>query len=194
MRLRRIAAISSILLAAIAFLATVVTYMPQAQAQSDPASPAPATSDLNRSLQTAPSSPVEPITAGIRATDRISIPYGFQSTLPLIDDGQTVIARGHGGCTAGQQFTVDVTVTQGAYGVIGAGQTTGTCDGQLQTWHAMVQAYPGSSFSSGPAESCGTATTSDDGAQTDVFEWCKDVVLDPLDNELYLPITAALPH
>jgi hypothetical protein len=186
MRIQRTAALFLALLTGIALLAYVGYYFPRVQAQEQPAEPVPFMRDAIEE-NAATSSPAE---HGIRSTSRISIPYGFQDTLPVLSMGQIAIARGHGGCTAGQQFTVDVTITQDAYGVAGEGQTRGTCDGELQTWHALVAAYPTNTFISGPAEACGMATTTEGGSVTDVFEWCKDVVLDALDNQIYLPIAA----
>ena len=117
---------------------------------------------------------------------RISIPYGFADTLPL-SDSDVVTASGHGACTAGEEVTVDVTITQtvGGYLASGSAQFQQTCTGQLQSWQVAVPADPGSNFVDGPATACGTAVTRDETGVTDTFDWCKVV---RLNWQLYLPL------
>lgn len=110
----------------------------------------------------------------IRATERISIPYGFASTLPLSIDGQNVYAIGHGGCTENEEVTVAVTVTQSATGVVATGQWQGTCTGELQHWIADAAVVAGDAFEAGAAEVCGLATTRSEGEVTDTDEWCPE--------------------
>lgn len=123
----------------------------------------------------------------IHSTQRISIPYGFDTPLPVIDAGRKVVVSGHGGCTAGEQVTVAITVTQASGGAVATGQKEQVCSGELQTWSGIATAVSSSSFANGPAESCGLATTRDNGYVTDTFAWCKDVDLVALTQEIYLP-------
>jgi hypothetical protein len=115
----------------------------------------------------------------IQATYRISIPYGIASPLPLSSDGQNVVVTGHGSCTAGEQVTVVVTVTQSTTGASGTGQVQQTCAGesQLQYWTAIVTADTSASFEAGSAHAFGLATTRSDGDVTDSFEWDRDLTL-----------------
>lgn len=130
-------------------------------------------------------------TPPIRATYRISIPYGFDSPLPVLAAGRDVVTSGHGGCTAGQQVTVAITVTQTTSGAQGTGDMQQACTGALQRWNAVATANTTSAFSDGAAEACGFATTRDgDGYVTDTFEWCKDVELVTLEEQVYLPLIA----
>jgi hypothetical protein len=124
----------------------------------------------------------------IRATMRISIPYGFETPLPVLADGRDVIASGHGGCTADEQVTIAVTITQSASGAAATGETVQTCTGELQTWSAMVTVDTTSSFASGAAEACGLATTSSGGYVTDSFDWCRDVELLRLERQIFVPV------
>ena len=110
----------------------------------------------------------------IRATNRISIPYGFAATLPLGTDGQSVQAIGHGGCTENEEVTVAVTVTQSTTGALATGQWQGTCTGELQHWTVDAAIVSGGPFEAGAAGVCGIATTRSDGEVTDTDEWCPE--------------------
>jgi len=110
----------------------------------------------------------------IRATERISIPYGFASTLPLSSDGHNVYAIGHGGCTENEEVTVAVTVTQSATGAVATGQWQGTCTGELQHWIAEATIVTGEAFEAGAAEVCGVATTRSADEVTDTDDWCPE--------------------
>jgi hypothetical protein len=128
---------------------------------------------------------------GIQATTRISIPFGFQTPLPALHAGRDVLASGHGGCTADELVTVVVTVTQSSSGAVATGEHQWTCTGELQTWSLLVAANTSASFSSAAGQACGLATTRSGGYVTDSFDWCKDVDLLRLDQQLYLPVTLA---
>lgn len=97
------------------------------------------------------------------------------------------MASGHGGCTAGEQFTVAVTITQYTSGAMATGETQGTCTGILQNWSSLATTVSTTSLAAGPAEACGFATTRENGYITDTYEWCLDMSLVSLDQQLYLP-------
>lgn len=124
----------------------------------------------------------------IRATRRISIPFGFDTPQPVLADGRDVIASGHGGCTADQQVTVAVTITQSTSGAVATGEWINSCSGELQTWSLRVTAHTTSSFATAAAEACGLATTREGVYVTDTFDWCKDIDLIRLDQRAYVPL------
>lgn len=124
----------------------------------------------------------------MRSSLRISIPYGFDTPLPILNGGSEVIASGHGGCTDGQQVTVAITITQAASSAVATGEKVQNCNGMLQTWSAVTTATTSDLFVNGAAEACGFATTRDGTYITDTFNWCKDVNLVELNEQTYLPI------
>lgn len=124
----------------------------------------------------------------IRVTSLISIPYGFDTPLPIMEAGREVVASGHGGCTAGEQVTVAITITQSTSGAMATGETDDTCNGELQFWNALASTVTTSDFTADAAEACGLATTSDDGYVTDTYAWCRDVDLIAVDPWIFLPI------
>jgi hypothetical protein len=113
----------------------------------------------------------------IKASYRISIPFGFGTPLPILDQGQSVLTNGHGGCTAGEQVTVAVTVTQAATGAEATGGTQESCTGELQRWNAQVTLQSGGPFVAGEAQACGYAVTRDGDEVTDTYPWCRDITL-----------------
>jgi hypothetical protein len=127
--------------------------------------------------------------ASIQSTNLISIPYGFDTPLPVLNEGRDVIASGHGACTDDQQVTVAVTVTQSSTGAVAIGEIVQTCTGELQTWSAWTTIDTSTLFVSDPGEACGLATTQENGYVTDTYDWCKPVDLIRLDSRVYLPIT-----
>ena len=145
-------------------------------------------------LQSDPIKPLSEIEANeinappLRASLRISIPYGFDSPRPVINSGREVAASGHGGCTAGEQVTVAVTLTQTISGAEATGETMQVCTGEEQNWSAIATVHTISSLTAGMAEACGLATTRDNGSVTDTFDWCVDVDLVEADVSTYLPI------
>lgn len=120
----------------------------------------------------------------IRATRRISVPFGFNRPLPLMAADFEVQTSGPGGCTAGEDATVAITITQSMSGVYGLGNWSGVCTGQLQIWNTVVTVQTTVPFLPGDALACGFATTKKGGIVTDTFEWCKQVTLG---QELFLP-------
>lgn len=121
----------------------------------------------------------------IRSTRRISIPYGFDSPLPLDLAEQRIRASGEGACTAGEDVTIAVTITQAATGATAVGETVASCTGQVQRWSAIAAVQSGAAIAPGTAEACGVATTRQEGEVTDTFEWCRDVALHV---RVYLPV------
>jgi hypothetical protein len=114
----------------------------------------------------------------VRATERISIPYGFDSTLALSDTGDVVVASGVGACDAGQEITIAFTVTQSATGAMATGVWNGNCTGELQSWTKEgTLATPSPNFSGGEAEACAFAETFAGTTVTDDQDWCDDVFL-----------------
>lgn len=113
----------------------------------------------------------------ILATNRISIPFGIEPTLPLDITGQTVQVRGHGGCTEDELVTVAITVTHSTSYNQARGQQVETCTGDLQHWHLDVSTDSSMPLTAGSAEACGLATTRADGEVTDSYAWCRKVNL-----------------
>jgi hypothetical protein len=111
----------------------------------------------------------------IRATDRISIPFGIEPTLPLGNAGHIVQVRGHGGCTANELVTVQITLTHSTDYTVATGQKAELCSGDLQHWNLI--ASTATPLRSGAAEACGLATTRAGNNVTDTYEWCREVEL-----------------
>lgn len=126
----------------------------------------------------------EPDHGLIRPTRAISIPFGFDTPLTIEHDSRHVIATGHGGCTPGEQVTVDVVITQGAE-ARASGQTQEECTGQRQTWAVRAAVEGSATLTAGPARACGMATTRAGNEITDAFEWCRDI---ELTYRTYLPV------
>lgn len=122
----------------------------------------------------------------LRPSRLISIPYGFDTPLPVINSGGEVVASGHGGCTDGQQVTIAVTVTQSS--AVATGEKVQDCTGEEQNWSTIATVDTVDSLAAGTAEACGLATTRDNGSVTDTFDWCVDVDLVEADISTYLPI------
>lgn len=113
----------------------------------------------------------------IQAPQLISIPYGFDSPLGLVDDGEAIRVSGFGGCTAGQDVTVAMTITQSSTGAMASGEWNGTCTGQNQTWRQVIFAAGSPAFETGDADATGFTTTRDDGAITGTDIWTPTVQL-----------------
>lgn len=113
----------------------------------------------------------------IQATHLISIPFGFNSILPLTDDGASVVASGEGGCTAGEAITIAFTVTQSTSGASASGLWNGACTGELQTWTSTSTPAPSPLFTVGAGEACAFAETRAGDSVTGTQNWCNDVLL-----------------
>lgn len=125
----------------------------------------------------------------IQLTERISIPFGIAPILPLYGSGQNVLVSGHGGCTPGQTVSIVISVTH-TTGASAVGQTDEACSGDLQQWSLVAGVATGAALQAGQAEACGVAVTRSDGAVTDTFDWCRDVVLSW---PTYLPLILVQP-
>lgn len=114
---------------------------------------------------------------GIRAPELISIPYGFDATLPLTDDGAAVVASGVGACADGQEITIAFTITLSTTaGAQAIGLWNGDCTGALQTWTAEgTFTTPSPNVTVGPAEACAFAETRAGDEVTDAQAWCDPV-------------------
>jgi hypothetical protein len=114
---------------------------------------------------------------GIRASRRISIPYGFAHVLPLRNGGQEVLVSGHGSCTLGETFTVAVTVTD-VLSTTAHGNVNDDCAGEatLLQWHLTATA-DSDPLAVGDGEVCGFVQTFDTYGATDSQQWCVDVRL-----------------
>jgi len=115
---------------------------------------------------------------GIRATERISIPYGFDLALPPTNDGNIITASGKGACTAGDDITIAFTVTQSSSEASASGIWNGTCTGDVQTWtKAVTTATPSPNFMIGEGEACAFAETHDGDSVTATQEWCDRILV-----------------
>lgn len=90
----------------------------------------------------------------------------------------TANVRGVIQCTAGEKYTIRVTLTQPD--AQGQGVQRGFCDGSLQTWQVTVQQTSGGSdFQSGPANVCARASTRELGTtHRDSASHCENVIMD----------------
>lgn len=123
----------------------------------------------------------------IQATERISIPYGFDAGLPISAGGAAVMVSGQGACTDGEAITIVYTVTQATSGGSVNGLWNGACTGQRQPWRSTATATPSPSFEVGPAQACAYAEThDDDDTVTSTQSWCDDVIL--VSPRVYLPL------
>ncbi|HEX2031635.1 MAG TPA: hypothetical protein VHL78_09580 [Actinomycetota bacterium] len=86
----------------------------------------------------------------------------------------TVNVRGTIQCTAGETYTIRVTLTQD--GNTGQGTQRGFCSGDLQTWQVEVQLVRGTGFQEGPATACAAAQTRERGTDhRDALRHCETV-------------------
>ena len=133
----------------------------------------------------------------------ISVPFGIQDNLALSSYGNSVTVKGHGICpTAGQDFTVDVTVSQSFEKVSGVlagtgqnyllevsnsptnsngpavGHTQGKCvSGGKAQWQTEVKTSGSQTFTPGVALACGHAVVKVQGGDDFIDDWCKNVIL-----------------
>lgn len=123
----------------------------------------------------------------IQAPELISIPYGFDATLPLTDEGASVVASGVGACTDGHEITIAFTITLSTTtGAQATGTWNGDCTGELQTWTGEgAFATPSPNVTVGRAEACAFAETRDADEVTATQSWCDPVIVG---ETVYLPV------
>lgn len=106
----------------------------------------------------------------------ISVPFGIQSSLDLLNEKQVMVA-GHGSCsTNGRMYKLMTTVTQG--NVKAKGNTQDLCRGSESfMWSTVANANPAKTFRPGVAEACGMAIIYSPNEGAIVKKWCKEVTL-----------------
>lgn len=85
--------------------------------------------------------------------------------------GRTVTITAILGCTAGQQVSVRVTLTQGQ--AIGDGVGGGECTGTAAEYPVRVSAHGATGFTTGEAQACAQAINRDHGRVVDTRQWCR---------------------
>lgn len=108
----------------------------------------------------------------------ISVPFGIQSSLGLLNEKQVMVA-GHGKCGAnGERYKLSTTVTQG--NTKAKGYVQGLCEGsEMFMWSTVATANPSKAFRPGGAEACGMAIIYTHHNGANVTKWCKEVTLTP---------------
>lgn len=109
----------------------------------------------------------------------ISIPFGIDSSLNLLADGQIVQVGGHGNCgETGQSYKLRVEVTQGSTHARASGATQSACEPDADfNWSTPAFAIPAFDFEPGPAEACGMVIVYSPYSGASVGQWCKQVEL-----------------
>jgi len=115
--------------------------------------------------------------AGISVSRAISIPFGIDSPLALVQEGNAVLVSGHGMCPeGGERYQLRTTVEQD--GTRAMGFTEGDCaGGAALTWQALATTPPPQQFQPGPAEACGMVQVFFPREGAIVHRWCLDVTL-----------------
>lgn len=93
------------------------------------------------------------------------------ATGALGPQGRTATVTAIIACTAGQQVSVRVTLTQGQ--AIGHGVGGGDCTGEAAEYPVRVTAQGAASFVPGDAQACGEAINRDRGRIVDTRQWCR---------------------
>src|SRR5581483_881887 len=101
----------------------------------------------------------------------------FETNLVLSKNERHVFAMGHVGCTEGEIYRIEATLTQSLTGAMARGNTHGLCTGDLQQWQAETTARGPNRFQQGEALICGVILTLEDNVITDAWQWCKNVTL-----------------
>lgn len=101
----------------------------------------------------------------------------FRSNLVLTADGEHIIAKGHVGCTAGEEYIIRATITQASTGAVAEGQTQAECTGDKQRWKARTDVLAPNEFVLGPVLACGLIRTHKGNSYTDAWQWCETVTL-----------------
>ena len=114
---------------------------------------------------------------GISVSRAISIPFGIDSPLPIVQEGDAVLVSGHGICPAGgERYQLRTTVEQD--GTRAMGFTEGDCaGGAALTWEALAVTPPPQQFQPGLAEACGMVQVFFPREGAIVHKWCLDVTL-----------------
>ncbi len=107
----------------------------------------------------------------------ISIPFGIDTPLAIVADGNAVLVTGHGICPeGGESFQLRTTVQQD--GAMAMGRTGGDCvGGQSLAWEALALSPPPQQFQPGPAQACGMVRFFFLREGAIVHRWCVDVNL-----------------
>ena len=121
--------------------------------------------------------PVREQAPDLFARRAISIPFGIDTPLDIVDDGNAVLVTGHGICPeGGERFQLRTTVQQD--GAMAMGHTEGDCvGGQSLTWEALALSPPPQQFQPGPAQACGMVRVFFPSEGAIVHRWCVDVDL-----------------
>jgi len=122
------------------------------------------------------SDPQEPLLVARRL---ISIPFGIDASLPIVEYGNAVVASGHGTCTeGGSWYRLRVDVVQASTGARAMGSTEGDClGGSALMWEALAVTPPPFAFEAGPAEVCAMVQVFPDHGSVVVGKWCADVTV-----------------
>ncbi len=106
----------------------------------------------------------------------ISVPFGIQDSLVMLNDHQVEVA-GHGSCTAdGTAFRLRTTVQQGTAKAIGYLQ--GDCNGaDPLMWSTVASTNPAKTLQEGEAKACGMVVIYAPGKGAITKQWCKPVTL-----------------
>ncbi len=117
--------------------------------------------------------------AAIVARRMISIPFGIDSSLNLVADGQVVMVGGHGDCgDTGQSYKLRVDVTQGSTHARASGRLQSDCQpGTPFMWSTPAFAIPAFDFQPGTAQACGMVIVYSQHDGASVGQWCKQVTL-----------------
>ena len=120
--------------------------------------------------------------AALRASAPVSADLeGFELADPLAWlslTGRYALVTGPMICTAGEEWEMDVALTQESSGVQAAGSGRGMCMGDVQRWVVTVEVADTSlTLVPGPAHFCAVARTLSGGTLTDTEQWCGELLL-----------------
>ena len=101
------------------------------------------------------------------------------SPLTLRTNDRLIAVRGGIACTRGEQFRVNVVVTQGTTGAYAEGHGQGFCTGEKQVFTLLAVARGSTRFAPGLARAEAFAATLAHGTVTDTHSWWRNVVLVP---------------
>lgn len=99
--------------------------------------------------------------------------FDINDTAVLQSPSQVTVS-GHIQCTAGERYTIRVSLAQGSS--FGQGVHRGFCSGDVQPWQVQVELTSGPGFTAGPATACANAGTSERGTgHSDRLRHCETV-------------------